>query len=72
MKPLSGDIKFFEASITHQRNGEKNHFFKNKTNAILIDLKNNPQKKIPNIPYIIFSRKNQSSNLECIKTRKPM
>ena len=31
MKPITGDIKFFEANITHQRNGNKNHFFKNKT-----------------------------------------
>ena len=28
MKPITGDIKFFEANITHQRNGKKNHFFK--------------------------------------------
>ena len=28
MKPLCGDIKFFEANITHQRNGKKNHSFK--------------------------------------------
>ena len=43
MKPITGDIKFFEANITHQRNGKKNHFFKNKTNAVLIDLKNKSQ-----------------------------
>ena len=47
MKPITGDIKFFEANITHQRNGNKNHFFKNKTNAVLIDLKNKSQQKIP-------------------------
>ena len=46
MESVCGDIKFFEANITHQRNGEKNHSFKNQTNAILIDLKNNAQKKI--------------------------
>ena len=28
MKPITGDIKFFEANITHQRYGKKNHFFK--------------------------------------------
>ena len=57
MKPVCGDIKFFEANITHQRNGEKNHSFKNQTNAILIDLKNNAQKKITKYPTL-FSLKN--------------
>ena len=38
MKPITGDIKFFEANITHKRNGNKKHFFKNKTDAVLIDL----------------------------------
>ena len=56
MKPFTGDIKFFEANITHQRNGKKNHFFKNQTNAILIDLKNKPQKKISKYPSL-FSLK---------------
>jgi len=50
MKPITCDIKFFEANITHQRNGNKNHFFKNKTNAILIDLKNKSQRKISKYP----------------------
>ena len=49
-EPITGDIKFFEANITHQRNGKKNHFFKNQTNAILIDLKTKPQKKILKYP----------------------
>ena len=72
MKSVCGDIKFFEANITHQRNGKKNHSFKNQTNATLIDLKNNTQKKNNKISYIIFSKKFQSFNLECLKTWKPM
>ena len=57
MKPIAGEIKFFEANITHQRNGKKNHFFNNKTNAVLIDLKNKSQQKIPKYPSL-FSIKN--------------
>ena len=57
MKPVCGDIKFFEANITHKRNGEKNHSFKNETNAILIELKNNHQKKTTKYPTL-FSLKN--------------
>ena len=57
MKPLCGDIKFFEANITHQRNGNKNHFFKNKTNAVLIDLKNKSHQKIPNYPSLFSLKK---------------
>ncbi len=57
MKLLNGNIKFFEASITHQRNGKKNHFFKNQTNAILIDLKNKPKQKIQKYPSL-FSLEN--------------
>ena len=50
MKPFTGDIKFFEANINHKRYGKKKHFFKNRTNAILIDLKIKPQKKISKYP----------------------
>ena len=50
MKPFIGDIKFFEADIFHERYGKKKHFFKNRTNAILIDLKTKPQKKILKYP----------------------
>ena len=49
MKPITGDIKFFEANITHQRNGEKIISLK-KSNAVLIDLKINSKKiKIPSL-----------------------
>ena len=48
MKSFTGDIKFFEANINHERYGKKKHFFKNRTNAILIDLKTKPQKKYQN------------------------
>ena len=44
MKNSIYDIKFFEANIYHQRFGKKKHFFNNKTNAILIDLKKNYKK----------------------------
>ncbi len=57
MKPITGDIKFFEANITHQRNGKKSHFFKNQTNAILIDLKNKPKQKIPKYPSLFSLKK---------------
>ena len=57
MKPTTGDIKFFKANITHQRNGKKNHFFKNKTNAILIDLKNKTQQKLPKYPSLFSLKK---------------
>ena len=57
MKPFTGDIKFFEANINHERYGKKKHFFKNRTNAILIDLKNKPQQKNIKIPFIVFFRK---------------
>ncbi len=50
MKPVTADIKFFEANINHKRYGEKKHFFKNRTNAILIDLKKQPQHKISEYP----------------------
>ena len=50
MKPVTCDIKFFEANIIHKRYGEKKHFFKNQTNAILIDLKKEPQHKITEYP----------------------
>ena len=50
MKSITGDIKFFEANIFHERYGKKKHFFKNRTNAILIDLKTKPQKKILKYP----------------------
>ena len=57
MKPITGDIKFFEANITHQRNGKKNHFFKNKTNAVLIDLKNKSQQKMHKYPSLFSLKK---------------
>ena len=57
MKPITGDIKFFEANITHQRNGKKKHFFKNKTNAVLIDLENKSQQKIPKYPSLFSIKK---------------
>ena len=44
MKNPTCDIKFFEGNIYHQRFGKKKHFFNNKTNAILIDLKENYKK----------------------------
>ena len=44
MKNSIYDIKFFEANIYHQRFGNKKHFFNNKTNAIVIDLKENCKK----------------------------
>ena len=50
MKSLTGDIKFFEANIFHERYGKKKHFFENRTNAILIDLKKQPQHKISEYP----------------------
>ena len=50
MKPITGDIKFFEANINHERYGKKKHFFKNRTNAILIDLAKEPQSKISQYP----------------------
>ena len=56
MKPFTGDIKFFEANIFHERYGKKKHFFKNRTNAILIDLKTNLKKNIK-ISFIVFFRK---------------
>ena len=46
MKNSIDDIKFFEANIYHQRFGKKKHFFNNKTNAILIDLKENYKKTL--------------------------
>ena len=49
MKNSKYDIKFFEAKIYHERFGVKKHFFNNKTNALLIDLKKNC-KKILNYP----------------------
>ena len=57
MKPNTGDIKFFKANITHQRNGKKNHFFKNKTNAVLIDLKNKSQQKMHKYPSLFSLKK---------------
>ena len=33
------NIKLFEGLINHNRTGKINHFFKNKINAILLDLK---------------------------------
>jgi len=50
MKPKTGNIKFFEANINHERYGKKKHFFKNRTNAILIDLANEPQSKVSQYP----------------------
>ena len=57
MKHITGDIKFFEANITHKRSGNKNHFFKNKTNAVLIDLKNKTQQNIPTYPSLFSLKK---------------
>ena len=57
MQPLTVDIKFFEANINHERYGKKKHFFKNRTNAILIDLKNKPQQKIRKYPSLFSLKK---------------
>ena len=50
MNPVTTEIKFFDANINHERYGEKKHFFKNRTNAILIDLKKQTQHKILKYP----------------------
>ena len=57
MKSFTGDIKFFEANINHERFGKKKHFFKNRTNAILIDLKITPPKKISKYPSLFSVEK---------------
>ena len=57
MKSFTGDIKFFEANINHERYGKKKHFFKNRTNAILIDLKITPPKKISKYPSLFSLEK---------------
>ncbi len=57
MQPFTGDIKFFEANIIHKRYGKKKHFFKNQTNAILIDLKNKPQQKMLKYPSLFSLKK---------------
>ena len=45
MKSVTENIKFYKAKINHRRYGKKKHFFKNQTNAILIDLQNKHQQK---------------------------
>ena len=57
MKNFASDIKFFEANIFHKRYGKKKHSFKNRTNAILIDLKTKPQKKILKYPSLFSLEK---------------
>ena len=57
MNPVTAEIKFFDANINHERYGEKKHFFKNRTNAILIDLKTKPQKKILKYPSLFSLEK---------------
>ena len=41
MNYKQNDIKLFKGFIYHQRNGRVDHFFKNTTHAILVDLKKN-------------------------------
>ena len=52
MNYKQSDIKLFKGFIYHQRNGRVDHFFKNTTHAILINLKknqNNSQLKHPTL-----------------------
>ena len=57
MKSVTENIKFYEAKINHRRYGKKKHFFKNQTNAILIDLKNKPQQKQSKYPSLFSLEK---------------
>ena len=54
MNHKNSDIKLFKGFIYHKRNGHVGHFFKNTTNAILIDLNKNYDKNKSKYP-ILFS-----------------
>ena len=57
MSTISNSIKFFSGVIYHQRIGKIEHFFKNKINAILIDLKTKEDTNSEKFPYFFSIEK---------------
>ena len=57
MSTISNSIKFFSGVIYHQRIGKIEHFFKNKINAILIDLKTKGDTNTEVFPYFFSIEK---------------
>ena len=57
MSTVSNSIKFFSGVIYHQRIGKIEHFFKNKINAILIDLKTKEDTNSKKFPYFFSIEK---------------
>ena len=57
MSTISNSIKFFSGVIYHQRIGKIEHFFKNKINAILIDLKTKDYTNSEKFPYFFSIEK---------------
>ena len=60
MSTISNSIKFFSGVIYHQRIGKIEHFFKNKINAILIDLKTKDYTNSEKFPYFYSIEKFKS------------
>ena len=57
MSTISNPIKFFSGVIYHQRIGKIEHFFKNKINAILINLKTKEDTNSEVFPYFFSIEK---------------
>ena len=75
----TGRIKFYNGFIHHSRKDGKEHFFKNKMNAIFIELINDKCKEIYKYPTLFSVNKffEQSSLRKkgdqlCIKRPQPM
>ncbi len=53
----TGSVKFYNGFIHHSRKGDKEHFFKNKMNAIFIELKNDKFEKKYKYPTLFSINK---------------